>query len=370
MKEFFCKKFFYGICVLSGTIIGVGLFSLPYIAYMAGIWIMLFYFMALGTLVIVVHLLFGEVSLLTPDYLRMSGFVRFHLGRFAEKISLTSIILGLFGANLAYLIIGGKFLNILFGFENELAGVLLYFMAGSILIYFGIKAVSRVEFWGLILFFLILFVLFFNAMPSFKIENLFLSVPQKDFFLPYGPILFALWGAALIPEVEEMLGKDKKVLKKIIFIALLIPFITYLSFTLIVLGTTGNNTSQEAIEGLKSVLGPKTIILALFFGLLTTFTSFISIGLTLRKVFNYDLKIKKRTASAIVCFVPLFLFLIGFKSFIGVISFVGGITIGVDGILIILMYQKIKQKKVPLFTYPLILIFVLGIIYQIIYFIK
>jgi len=364
------KKFFCGICTLAGTIIGVGLFSLPYIAYQSGIWTMLFYFFGLGALIIIVHLMFGEVSMATPDYLRFPGFAKLHLGKTAEKISLISIILGLFGANLAYLIIGGKFLNILLGTNNELIGIFLYFILGSILIYFGIRVISQVEFWGLILFFIILFAIFFNVAPFLKIENIFLSNPQKDFFLPYGPILFALWGAALIPEVEEMLGKNKKLLKKIIFIAILIPFITYLFFTFMVLGVTGSNTSQEAIEGLKNILGSKTIILALFFGLLTTFTSFISIGLTLRKVFNYDLKINKKIASAIVCFTPLVLFLIGFKSFISVISFVGGITIGIDGILIILMYQKIKQKKVPLFTYPLILIFVLGIIYQIIYFLK
>jgi amino acid permease len=364
------KKFFYGVCTLAGTIIGVGLFSLPYIAYQSGTWIVLFYFIALGALVLIVHLLFGEVSLVTPDYLRFAGFTKLHLGKIAEKISLISIILGLFGANLAYLIIGGKFLNILLGVDNELIGVFLYFIFGSILIYFGIKAISKVEFWGLIVFFIILFIIFFNAGPFFKIENLFLSGSHKDLFLPYGPILFALWGAALIPEVEEMLGKNKKILRKIIFIAVLIPIITYLTFTFLVKGVTGAGTSQEAIEGLKNVLGTKTIILALFFGLLTTFTSFISIGLTLRKVFNYDLKINKKVSSAIVCLTPLALFLIGFKNFIDVISFVGGITIGIDGILIILMYQKIKQKKVPLFTYPLILIFVLGIIYQVIYFLK
>lgn len=364
------KKFFYGVCTLAGTIIGVGLFSLPYIAYQAGIWTMLFYFFALGALTIIVHLLFGEVAMATPNYLRSAGFARFHLGKMAEKISLVSIILGLFGANLAYLIIGGKFLSILLGFQNELLGVLLYFIFGSLLIYFGIKAISKVEFWGLIIFFIILFVISFNAIPFLKIENLFLSSPQKDLFLPYGPILFALWGAALIPEVEEMLGKDKKLLRKIIFIAVLIPIITYLAFVFLITGVTGSGTSQEAIEGLKNVLGSKTIVLALFFGLLTTFTSFISIGLTLRKVFNYDLKINKKVSSVIVCFTPLVLFLIGFKNFIDVISFVGGVTIGIDGILIILMYQKIKQKKVPLFTYPLILIFVLGIIYQIVYFLK
>lgn len=367
----FSKNCIYGLCTLSGTIIGVGLFSLPYIASQVGIWIMLGYFIILGAITIIVHLLFGEVALKTPDYLRMPGFVRIHLGRWAEKVSLVSIILGLFGANLAYLIIGGKFFNSLFGLENELFGSLIYFIVGAILIYSGIKAVSKVEFWGLILFFIILIAIFLNGLPHFRATNLISSISNKDLFLPYGPILFALWGAALIPEIEEMLKKRKHLLKKIIFIALLIPIITYLAFTFFVAGISGADTSDEAIAGLTKFLDNKIIILALFFGLLTTFTSFISIGLTLKKVFNYDLKINKGLSWFITSFTPFILFLLGFQNFIKVISFVGGITIGIDGILIIFMYQKIKKgKRIAFLVTPLILIFVLGIIYQIIYFIR
>jgi len=365
------KKFIYALCTLSGTIIGVGLFSLPYITSQVGIWTMLVYFLFLGFLTIVIHLLFGEVAIATPDFLRFPGFARIHLGKLAEKISFISIILGLFGANLAYLIIGGKFLNSLLNINNELFGVFIYFVIGAVLVYFGIKAISKVEFWGLILFFLILIVIFISGLSSFKIENLMVSSSKKDLFLPYGPILFALWGAALIPEIEEMLGKAKHLLRKIIFIAVLIPIITYLAFTFFVVGISGASTSEEAVIGLTKFLDSKIIILALFFGLLTTFTSFISIGLTLKKVFNYDLKIEKKISWFITCFTPFILFLLGFQNFIKIISFVGGITIGIDGILILLMYQKIKKgKKIALFAVPLISIFILGIIYQIIYFIK
>jgi len=64
---------------------------------------------------------------------------------------------------------------------------------------------------------------------------------------------------------------------------------------------------------------------------------------------------------------PLALFLIGIKDFIGVISFVGGIMLGIDGILILLMYSKIRPERKSL-LYPLALVFVLGIFYEIIYF--
>ena len=151
-------------------------------------------------------------------------------------------------------------------------------------------------------------------------------------------------------------------------IAILIPALVYLFFIYLILGITGPQTTESALTGLRNFLGDRIVSLALFFGVLTTFTSFIALGLTLRKVFWYDLKIEKNFAWLITCFFPLILFLIGVKQFIPVISFVGGVMLGIDGILILLMYRKIKPKQI--LVYPLFLILFGGIIYEIIYFLK
>jgi len=364
-------KLIYAIATLSGTIIGVGFFALPYITSKVGLPIMLGYFLILGTLVILIHQFFGELALKTPDFKRLPSFAKIYLGNFAEKIAFLSSILGIFGAILAYLIVGGEFLTELlspiFGGET-LVYTLIYFTFGAILIFGGIKSIARIEFWGLILFFVILIAIFFRGLPQIQWLNLFPSPDFGHFFLPYGAILFSLWGAALIPEVEEMLGKKKNLLKKVIPIAILIPILVYLFFIYLILGMTGPQTTESALTGLRNFLGDGIVGLALFFGVLTTFTSFIALGLTLKKVFWYDLKINKNLSWAIACFFPLILFLIGMGNFIPVISFVGGVMLGFDGILILLMYQKIKPRN--FLVYPLILILLGGIIYKIIYFLR
>jgi len=373
------KKIIYPLSTLSGTIIGVGLFSLPYITLKVGFWVIVGYFLILGSLVILVHLFYGELALKTPDYRRLPGFAKFHLGNFGEKIAFISTILGIFGAILAYLIVGGEFLTELFSplfGGGNLFWTIVYFLAGAILIFLGIKAISKIEFWGLILFFVVLILIFLRGKYLINVENLLPPISNfqfqiSNFFLPYGVILFSLWGAALIPEVEEMLGVDpprKKLIGKIIFISILVPIIVYLFFIYLILGITGAQTTESALTGLRNVLGDGIVSLALFFGVLTTFTSFIALGLTLKKVFCYDLKIEKNLAFAITCFVPLILFLIGVRQFIPVIAFVGGIMLGIDGILILLMYRKIKPKQI--LVYPLFLILFGGIIYEIIYFLK
>src|SRR3989344_1200890 len=168
------KKFIFALSTLSGTIIGVGLFSLPYIASKVGIWLILGYFFVLGGIVILIHLLFGEVALKTPDYHRLPGYAKIYLGKWGEKITFLTAILSLWGALLAYLIVGGKFLTSLFlpllG-GNESLYTILYFAAGALLIYFGIRAIAKVEFLALILFFLVLLMIFLKGFSFLKLDN-------------------------------------------------------------------------------------------------------------------------------------------------------------------------------------------------------
>lgn len=367
-------KYIYAVATLSGTIIGVGLFSLPYIATRVGLGIMLIYFLFLGSIVILIHLLLGELALKTKDFIRLPGFAQIYLGKWAKAVAIISNILGLFGALLAYLIVGGEFLNSLLSpllFGNSIFYTFLYCFFGAVLLFIGTKAIARIEFWGLVLFLLALVFIFLKGLPFFNVENIIMKNGGfRDYFLPYGPLLFSLWGASLIPELEEMLGQDKKRLKKIILVGVLIPIFVYLFFILVVMGISGYHTSQEAVSGLKDILGNNFIGLVFLFGVLTTFTSFIALGLVLKKIFCYDLKFSKNLAWAVTSFIPLILFLVGLKNFIKVIGLVGAVMLAVDGILILLMYQKIKSKRIKLLTYPLILIFIIGIIYEVIYFWK
>jgi len=369
------KKIIYAVATLSGTTVGVGIFSLPYIASRAGLVVTVAYFLILGLVTIAVHLIFGELAVATPDFKRLPGFAQFYLGKWGKRLSFLVAVLGALGALLAYLIVGGEFLTSLFSpflGGERIFYTLLYFVVGALLIFLGIKIIAQIELISLILFFLVLVIIFFQAQGAIKTENLVLYPAQLNLallFLPYGAVLFSLWGATLIPEVEEMLKKEKKLLRVIIPVATLIPMIIYLFFIYAVLGICGTGTTESALGGLYDYLGDGIVSLMLLFGVLTTFTSFITLGLTLKRVFWYDLKIGKNWAWVLACFPPLIAFLLGFKSFITVISLSGGILLGLEGILILLMYQKAKRKG-WVFALPLILVFVLGLILEIIYFSK
>ena len=339
------KQYFYALATFSGTIIGVGLFGLPFVTVKAGIIPVLFYFFLLGGLILISHLVYGEISLRTKKPHRLPGYAKIYLGKKAGYLSVISNAIGLFGANLAYIIIGGSFLaNLalpLFG-GYVLAYILIYALSGAFLIYLGSKTIARSEFFSLIIFFGILLFIVIKSRPSINLNSYYLF-NAKNLFLPYGVILFSLGGISVIPEIREVLGERIKLLKNVIIVGTLIPILTYLIFIYAVVGVSGAQTTTDALTGLKEILGPNIILAGYFFGLLTTFTSYLTIGLTLKKIFWYDLNFSHFNAWVIACFIPIILYFLGLNDFIKIIGFAGAVALGVDAIITFLIYLAAKK---------------------------
>lgn len=368
-------KFIRTLSVFVGTIIGVGIFGLPYVTSKAGFFVVLFYFLAMSFIAILIHLLFSKVVLGTETLYRLPGFVGEYMGSNWKKITLLTIGAGLVGALLAYLIVGGTFLEYFFTpylGGNNLIYTLLFFIAGAYLIFRDIKHISVVEFSLLIVFFAILISLFIKAVPFIDLSN-FQKTDLSFIALPYGVVLFALWGSSLIPELEEMLGSGaQKLLKWVIISGILLAAITYLFFVFMIVGVTGPNTSKEGISGLSNILGNGIIRLGFIFGVITCFTSFITLGLTLKKILWYDFKLSPKLSWFIACFAPLILFFLGLKEFISVIGLTGAFALGFEAIITVFLYKAFLKKrlsqKMNIWLYALPVFFVIGIFFEIFYF--
>src|SRR3989338_10795092 len=132
----YIMKFLKALAVFAGTIIGVGIFGLPYVASKAGFFIVLIYFLVMAFIAIAIHLIFGKVVLGTEPLYRLPGFVGEYMGSNWKKITLLTLGSGLIGALLAYLIVGGTFLQFLLspylGGGNSIY-TLLFFAAGAYL---------------------------------------------------------------------------------------------------------------------------------------------------------------------------------------------------------------------------------------------
>jgi len=374
--------FLKALSVFLGTVIGVGIFGLPYVAFKAGFYVTVFYFLLMVLIVISIHFIYGEIALNTKKLHRLPGYVGEYLSERWKKFSFIVVAVGLMGALLAYLIIGGQFLSSFLipylGGDSTLY-TLLFFILGAYLVFRGIKSISGVELSLLLVFFIIIAVFFIKAFPFINVDY-FKNLDLKFLSLPYGVVLFSLWGSAVIPEIKEIFiasglkepGEIRKNLRKVIFWGIIFAAVVYLLFIFIVFGASGPKTSEEAISGLEKVLGSNIVKLGFIFGVITCFTSFIALALTLKKVLWYDFGFSKNIAWALTCFPPLILFLLGMRKFIEVVGFTGAIAIGAEGIIIIFLYQEFLRKKFskkmnPVF-YLLTVVFILGIILEIIYF--
>ncbi len=341
------KAFWKALAVFVGTIIGVGIFGLPLVALKSGFFVLVAHFIFLGALAIFIHLILGDIILATPGKHRFPGYVRAYLGSSWSQIALACVSLGLFGAQLAYLVAGGDFLfNLLGPFlgGSALLYTLIFFTLGAVLIYKGIKGVSWTELLIALFFFIILGVLLVSAAPHIQFKHLsFVNI--KFFLYPYGIVLFSIWGSSILPEVKEMVKGKRKDFRKVIISGIIISIIVYLLFTIAVLGACGQSTTEDAITGLGHVLNPGIIRAALVLGIITCFSSFLAIGLTLKKIFWYDVRIPEKISWAITTFLPLILFLIGIRGLVDIISLSGAIAMGIQGFVIILLYKAFVKKK-------------------------
>lgn len=378
------KKFFPALAILIGVIIGAGIFGIPYVVARSGVIPGLFYFLILGGTVLLLHLFFGEIVLRTKEKHRLVGFAQKYLGRSGKILITVSTIFGMTGALLAYLILGGEFLKIIFSPLFDLQSRTLSLFFWVILLYFifkGVKVIARTEIFTNLAFFIIIFIVFCFLLPKINLEN-FILINPKNIFLPYGVIMFALVGLVAVPEITEILRtpEERKSLKKIIITASVVVITLYFLFSLAVVGVSGKDTSPEALSGLVPFLGQKVIILGALFGVITLADSFLVICLSLKNVLIYDYNFPKALAFFISSGLPIILFLIGFRSFIGVIGFVGTILGMIEGIVILLIFTKVKKLgdreseyslKAPSFLlYFLMAIFIFGAISQIFYHLK
>ena len=215
----------------------------------------------------------------------------------------------------------------------------------------------------------------FSGFSQINTQNFF-TFDFSQFFLPFGVILFALSGELVIPSMENLLEKEKHLLKKAIIWGTAIPIFLYFLFTLIAVGVAGQNITENAILGLGNFLGQKILLLGTIFGTLSITTSFLNIGLTLKRIYIFDFGLNKFFSWLLTLFVPFFIFLSKAGSFIQIIGITGAISIGFSGIIIMLCYLKAKKNggEKPAYSlnvsnpllYLIITIFGLGIIYQII----
>lgn len=372
------KSLFGQISLLVGTVVGAGIFGIPYVVSRAGFGIGLIFIVVLGVVNLVTTLALGEISARTQGGHQITFLAEKYLGPWGRRVTAFSVIFGIYGALLAYLIGVGDFSLALLGpyiGGTSFIYTCVFFVLASIALLIGIKVVVRVEKVMVGLLLVAVGLIFLIGSGSIKFDNLLIfSLPEA--LLPYGVVLFAFGGFTAVPEMLR--AGERKDLKKAILAGMFIPFGLYIIFSLTVVGISGTGTTPEAIVGLGNVLGEPVLIIGAVLGILTMTTSFLSLGLVLRSVLERDYNLRPALGWVLTCLIPLAAFLLGFNSFIEVIGLVGAVMGGIQGVIVLIMLGKARargeQKSPYRLKFPMIwryivsIFFIAGIVAEVYYF--
>ncbi len=374
------KPFAYyeAIATLTGCIIGAGIFGIPYVVVRAGFWTGMLVLVVLGLAVMLVHLLAGEVTLRSNVCMQLVGYADKYLGRKGKYFMTASMVIGVYGALVAYTLGVSESLVGIFGGSQWVWAVVFYAVMG-VLLYGGLKVLEKSEVWMELFKFAVFFViiaLLFSS-KNFSSSRL-VGFSFGKILFPYGVILFAFAGTAAIPEVREELKKCRLLTKRAIIIGSVIPIVVYALFTVAVVGTTGAFTSEIATIGLAPVLGGFGFVLLHVFAILAMASSFIALGYALKESYRIDFRLPHWEAWALTLIIPVVLIAVGTRSFIGALQVAGTFAGGIAGITVVLMHAAARKRSQRRPEYQvninwlgygaLIVLFVVGMLYELILF--
>jgi amino acid permease len=349
------------IFLLTGTIIGAGIFALPFALVSSGVLVGTLGLLLLTAVTVALNLLYAQIIVRTPDDRQLAGYAHFWLGKKGKVLAALAILFSSYGALFAYVVLGGQFMALSLGRPPGFLYPLFFYFFGALLVLRGLKSVSFAE-----KYLTPLLIALAVGIPLFgfgfiRRENLMVEPSNRLEF--YGPVLFALAGMGVIPEVEEVLRKKRELLPRAIIIGTILPALVYLIFSLGVVGISGATTTADTLTGLL-VWSPTIVRFGAVLGVLTTFTSFISLANVTKEVYYRDLG-QPREAALLWSLAPVFLAVwVAPAWFLRIISVTGSLAIGLAGIIICLIAQRAISlaavKKLLVWLIVAVLLFGMG----------
>lgn len=339
-----------GIALIFGTNIGAGILSLPYAARNGGFLALAIALAIAGLLTTFSMMYIAEVSQRTKEPLQLSGLAEKYLGQTGRWIIFAAIMVNSIGALIAYAAGSGSLLSNLTGLP-PLAGSLLFFLAGSFIMYKGLHATGLVE--GLITTGMAAIILALSLWtilgPGITFENLLVLHPF--FIIPIMNLaVFTFMAQYVVPELVRGLGdtNPRAIPTALVggmaatgFTLALVPFVA--------LGLLADNVSEVVTLSWGEALGPVAYYLANIFALLAMFTSFVAIGYTAMRnildIAHWNEKSRKRLIAVLLTVVPpLAISLAGLGGFVSALSYAGGFAGAAMSILPVLMLHAARKK--------------------------
>lgn len=363
------KDFIFASSLLANTIIGAGIFSLPFVFHIVGLGYGLLCLLSFAALYSALHLMYAHILQTGEKNHRFAYFAEKYLGQGLGRVVAGFVLIELLLVLTVYLILAPSFFSILFGISGG-AAILLFWALGSFFIFLNLEELGWVAALSLFSIFAIVAIVFQYSVFHELTTPLFKQMDIITIMLPFGPLLFALNGRPGISKVVDIWRRVKDstkpfLLRNAIIAGTSVSALIYLLFVVSVLKLSPIPT-EDTILGLLGTIPPWTLVCLGALGLLAIWTSYFMIGANIRDILHGDLHFSGITSAFFVLFVPPALYFLGVSQFIKAISFVGGVLLSFEGIFIVMMWRRAFPKsRLHRVSLVLYLVFLCAIIYQV-----
>jgi amino acid permease len=360
------KRWFVSTGIVVAATVGSGIFALPYVIQRAG-WLLSFgYFIILIAVVSLAHILYFRTLDANGGKKRLFGLAEEYFGRTGFWAAFFSIVIGLLLGFVGYLILGQQFIHTLIPGVPPLAALGFFWFVLSLLVFFSEGDIGPLETIGVLLLFGVVLFIFFSSHPL----HLALSVPlvnAKDFFLPFGAVLFSLAGWTSVEPVFGIEGQFRGTARRyLVFVAgAAFAAMIYGLFSFGVLNSSPVVT-PDTISGILSWPLWRRDTLALV-GLIAIGVVAVPLSREIRGILERNLRLGPLLSRSIIMVAPLIVVLLGFNNFFVVVSLAGGVFLSMQYILIVSVGRRAlrlaRREKVLLDVF--VGIFICFAVYEI-----
>ncbi len=334
-------------CIITGYGIGGGVLSLPYLAEKTGLLWSFAILIAALLASYLLHLMIADLALKVSE----GGQIIACLSQFLFRGKLKKVLTTLFFVlmtlilftNLAAYITGSKEIIVgLLPIPGAVATLLFYVAAASVVL-FGLKAVGVSEKISVAIIFGLIFTL---AVASFFAPPQALPLAGgtvNGALAFFGMAMFAMSAFFSVPQAVEGLEKDRRQIRKAVFLGLFNNFAVIVVITFCAL-LASEKVTEVAMVGWSAGIGTWAQIVGGLFTILAMLTTYWSLSMALGSIVEEQMKWDTRLCWLIATLPSLVLALFNLAGFMAFMRLAGGLISIIIAVMVVPAYLNARRE--------------------------
>lgn len=347
--------------ILISTVIGIGIFALPYTFLQSGLWFIFWlFFWIFG---------FSFLYYLYANLLSQAEQVENFPGILAEFLHQKARIFGWFLdlisygiVLLIYFLVAGEFLSLIFPEFSFQQARLIFALVSFFIGILALLKFAKLE--SILSILMIVFTIILSFYFLFLKESVNINFSNNPLFA-YGSIIFAYAGLSIVPILYDLL-KSKKKIFQVSLLSYSIIALLYLFFSFSVVNFFGNTINDLSLRSFVEVLPENFLILLIILVLINILTTAASMIFYLKRGLENEFYLKNWQANLFLLVWVIFLAFLPKFNFISLVNLVGEVFLGLEFLLLVIIAYRITNSRLEkIFSLILGLLLVIGLVYAI-----